>query len=55
MHPNIMCIALYFLLQRHNHYRITKNFRDKKLSRNVTQQHFAKKSFVKEGLVCATD
>ena len=28
-------------------YRITKNFRDKKLSRNVTQQYFAKKGFAK--------
>ena len=36
-------------------YRITKNFHNKKLSRNVTQQHFVKKSFVKEGLAYATD
>ena len=28
-------------------YRITKNFRDKKLSRNAVQQRFAKKGFVK--------
>ena len=36
-------------------YLITKNFRDKKLSRNVTQQHFAKKRFMKEGLAFMTD
>ena len=30
-------------------YRITKNFRDKKLSRNVTQQYFAKKGSQKKG------
>ena len=28
-------------------YCITKNFRDKKLSRNAVQQRFAKKSFAK--------
>ena len=29
-------------------YRITKTFRDKKLSQNAMQQHFMKKTFVKE-------
>ena len=35
-------------------YCITKNFCDKKLSQNITQ-NFAKKNFAKEGLACATD
>ena len=38
------------LLQNYNMYRITKNFRDKKPSRNVMQQHFAKKVSRKKGL-----
>ena len=49
------CVIIIGMYVDYIHYRITKNFRDKKLSRNVTQQHFEKKSFVKEGLACATD
>ena len=36
-------------------YRITKNFHDKKLSRNATQEYFAEKNFAKGGLACTTD
>ena len=47
-------ITLLSVVWNVNNNTILKTFMTKTL-RNVTQQHFAKKSFAKEGLACMTD